>query len=323
MANEKKGKQNKVEAKEEEKKPMEDQEITTELPADVAPAPNSSGKGAMFISLIALAVAAFGFLNPAPAPKAPKADLSKIQKNIDKLSKKIIKKQDGLRHEIDKISASVLKEQAGTRQDLDSLYSSVTKAHSILGKMNLSVVENRHLLDYQIADAAEKFEQQKNEVSLGSGFSDLITEIQPALRIYCKRANVSYIKLAKTAKSDTNTVAVDCDFNNSGMLKANIVPGSVVVIGGKGQKVIDNAVERIDNGEETTILPGRSNAKQYHIVLTADGASKMKGGVMKMSFQSSADKAALGIIKRRTNKEISGKQLKELTKKNHIFSFLL
>ena len=321
MANEKKGKQNKVEAKEEDKKHMEDQEITTELPADVAPAGNnSSGKGAMFISLIALAVAAFGFLNPAPAPKP---DLSKIQKNIDKLSKKVIKKQDGLRHEIDKISASGLKEQKGTRQDLDSLYSSVTKAHSILGKMNLSIAENRHILDYQIADAAEKFEQQKNEVSLGSGFSDLITEIQPSLRIYCKRANVSYIKLAKTAKSETNTVAVDCNFNNSGMLKANIVPGSVVVIGGKGQKVIDNAVERIDNGEETTILPGRSNAKQYHIVLTADGASKMKGGVMKMSFQSSADKAALGIIKRRTNKEISGKQLKELTKKNHIFSFLL
>lgn len=321
MANDKKGKQNKVEAKEEDKKPMEDQEITTELPADVAPAGNnSSGKGAMFISLIALAVAAFGFLNPVPAPKP---DLSKIQKNIDKLSKKVIKKQDGLRHEIDKISASVLKEQKGTRQDLDSLYSSVTKAHSILGKMNLSIAENRHILDYQIADAAEKFEQQKNEVSLGSGFSDLITEIQPSLRIYCKRANVSYIKLAKTAKSETNTVAVDCNFNNSGMLKANIVPGSVVVIGGKGQKVIDNAVERIDNGEETTILPGRSNEKQYHIVLTADGASKMKGGVMKMSFQSSADKAALGIIKRRTNKEISGKQLKELTKKNHIFSFLL
>ena len=320
MANEKKGKQNKVEAKEEEKKPMEDQEITTELPADVAPASNSSGKGAMFISLIALAVAAFGFLNPAPAPKA---DLSKIQKNIDKLSKKIIKKQDGLRHEIDKISASVLKEQAGTRQDLDSLYSSVTKAHSILGKMNLSVAENRHLLDYQIADAAEKFEQQKNEVSLGSGFSNLITEIQPSLTIYCKRANVSYIKLAKTAKSDTNTVAVDCNFNNSGALKANIVPGSIVMIGGKGQKVIDNAVERIDNGEETTILPGRSNDKQYHIVLTTDGASKMKGGVMKMSFQSSTDKAALGIIKRKTNKEISGEQLRELTKKSHIFSFLL
>ena len=41
MANDKKGKQNKVEAKEEEKKPMEDQEITTELPADVAPAANN------------------------------------------------------------------------------------------------------------------------------------------------------------------------------------------------------------------------------------------------------------------------------------------
>ena len=321
MANEKKGKQNKVETKEEEKKPMEDQEITTELPTDVAPAANNSGKNAMFISLIALAVAAFGFF--APAPSAPKADLSKIQKKIDKLSKTAIKKQEGLRHEMDKISSSVLKEQAGIKENLDSLYSSVTKAHSILEKMNLSITETRHILDYQIADAAEKFEQQKNEVSLGSSFSNLITEIQPSLRIYCKRANVSYIKLAKTAKSDTNTVAVDCDFNNSGMLKANIVPGSVVVIGGKGQKVIDNAVERIDNGEETTILPGRSNAKQYHIVLTADGASKMKGGVMKMSFQSSADKAALGIIKRRTNKEISGEQLKELTKKNHIFSFLL
>ena len=328
MADEKKDKEVKVNTKEEERKPMEDQETTTESPADVAPSTNNSGKNAMFISLIALAVAAFSFF--APAPSAPKADLSKIQNKIDKISKKVIKKQDrfakayeGMRHEIDKMSASVLKEQAGTKQNLDDLYSSVTKAHSILEKMNLSITENRHILDYQIADAAEKFELQKNEVSLGSGFSDLITDIQPSLGIYCKRANVSYIKLAKTAKSDTNTVAVDCNFNNSGTLKANIVPGSIVMIGGKGQKVIDNAVERIDNGEETTILPGRSNNKQYHIVLTDDGASKMKGGVMKMSFQSSTDKAALGIIKRKTNKEISGKQLKELTKKSHIFSFLL
>jgi hypothetical protein len=42
-----------------------------------------------------------------------------------------------------------------------------------------------------------------------------------------------------------------------------------------------------------------------------------------MSFQAYTDEAALGIIKRRTNKEISGEQLKELTKKSHIFSFLL
>jgi hypothetical protein len=321
MADEKKDKEIKVNTKEKERKPMEDQKITTESTADVAPSTNNSGKNAMIISLIALAVAAFSFF--APAPSTPKADLSKIEKKIDKVSKKAAKKQESMRHEIDKMSASLLKEQKGTKNNLDSLYSSVTKAHSILEKMNLSVVETRHILDYQIADAAEKFEQQKNEANLGSGFSDLITEIQPSLRIYCKRANVSYIKLAKTAKTDTNTVAVDCNFNNSGTLKANIVPGSIVMIGGKGQKVIDNAVERIDNGEETTILPGRSNDKQYHIVLTDDGASNVKGGVLKMSFQASTDKAALGIIKRKTNKEISGKQLKELTKKSHIFSFLL
>ena len=321
MADEKKDKEIKVKTTEKEGKPMEDQKTTTESPADVAPTTNNSGKNAMFISLIALAVASFGFF--APAPSAPKADVSKIQKKIDKLSKTVNKKQEGIRHEIDKISASVSKEQAGIKENLDSLYSSVTKAHSILENMNLSITETRHILDYQIADSAEKFEQQKNETNLGSGFSDLITDIKPSLGIYCKRANVSYIKLAKTAKSDTNTVAVDCNFNNSGTLKANIVPGSIVMIGCKGQKVIDNAVERIDNGEETTILPGRSSDKQYHIVLTDDGASKMKGGVMKMSFQSSTDKAALGIIKRKTNKEISGKQLKELTKKSHIFSFLL
>ena len=95
------------------------------------------------------------------------------------------------------------------------------------------------------------------------------------------------------------------------------------MIGGKGQQAIDNAVERIDNGGKTTILPGRSNDKQYHVVLTDEGSSKMKGGVLKMSFQSYTDEAALGIIKRRTNKNISGEQLKELTKKSHIFSFLL
>ena len=71
---------------------MEDQETTTESPADVAPSTNNSGKNAMFISLIALAVAAFSFF--APAPSAPKADLSKIQNKIDKISKKVIKKQD-------------------------------------------------------------------------------------------------------------------------------------------------------------------------------------------------------------------------------------
>jgi len=143
------------------------------------------------------------------------------------------------------------------------------------------------------------------------------------LSIYCKRANVAYIKLVKTAKSASNSVAVNCNFSNSGVLKANIVPGSIILIGGKGQKVIDNAVERIDNGEEITILPGRSHDKQYHIVLTGGGASNMKGGVMKMSFQSSTDKAALSIIKRKTNKEITEQQLRELTKKSHIFSFLL
>jgi len=284
---------------------MADQKTTTESTAKVAPSTNNSGKSAMFISLIALGVASYTMLTPAPTPKAPKADLSKVH------------------HKIDKITASVLKEQKGTKENLDSLYSSVTKAHSILEKMNLSIVETRHVLDYEIATSAERFEQQKGEVSLGSGFSDLITEIQPSLGIYCKRANVSYIKLAKTAKTGSNTVAVDCSFNNAGALKANIVPGSIVMIGGKGQKAIDNAVERIDNGEKTTILPGRSNDKQYHVVLTDEGASKMKGGVLKMSFQAYTDEAALGIIKRRTNKEISGEQLKELTKKSHIFSFLL
>jgi len=305
MVDEKKDKEVKVNTKEKERKPMKDQKTTTKSTTKVAPSTNNSGKSAMFISLIALGVASYTMLTPAPTPKAPKADLSKVH------------------HKIDKITASVLKEQKGTKENLDSLYSSVTKAHSILEKMNLSIVETRHVLDYEIATSAERFEQQKGEVSLGSGFSDLITEIQPSLGIYCKRANVSYIKLAKTAKTGSNTVAVDCSFNNAGALKANIVPGSIVMIGGKGQKAIDNAVERIDNGEKTTILPGRSNDKQYHVVLTDEGASKMKGGVLKMSFQAYTDEAALGIIKRRTNKEISGEQLKELTKKSHIFSFLL
>lgn len=309
MANEKKDKEVKVKTKEKERKPMKEQKTTIESPADFTPPKNNSGKSAIFISLIALGVAAFSFLTTAPStPPVPKVDLS------------------GIKHKIDKISSSVLKEQQGIKDNIDAVTYSVIQAHKIMEKMNLKIAETRHILDYEIANSAEKFEQQKNEVDrvyLASGFADLLTEIQPSLRIYCKRANVSYIKLAKTAKTGTNTVAVDCNFNNYGTLKANIVPGSIIMIGGKVQKVIDNAVERIDNGEETTILPGRSSEKQYHIVLTDAGASKMKGGVLKMSFQAYTDKAALGIIKRKTNKEISGKQLKELTKKKHMFSFLL
>ena len=287
---------------------MKDQKTTTKSTENVAPSTNNSGKSAMFIYLIALGVASYTMLMPEPTPKAPKApnvDLSKTQ------------------HKIDKISSSVLKDQQGIKDNIDAVTNSVVKAHKILEKMNLSIVETRHILDYEIATSAERFEQQKGEVSLGSGFSDLITEIQPSLGIYCKRANVSYIKLAETAKTGANTVAVDCSFNNAGALKVNIVPGSIVMIGGKGQQAIDNAVERIDNGGKTTIIPGRSNDKQYHVVLTDEGSSKMKGGVLKMSFQSYTDEAALGIIKRRTNKNISGEQLKELTKKSHIFSFLL
>jgi hypothetical protein len=44
---------------------------------------------------------------------------------------------------------------------------------------------------------------------------------------------------------------------------------------------------------------------------------------LKMTFQSYTDIAALAMIKRKTHKEISGEQLKELTATNHMFSFLL
>jgi hypothetical protein len=49
----------------------------------------------------------------------------------------------------------------------------------------------------------------------------------------------------------------------------------------------------------------------------------MKGGVLKMAFKAYTDKAVLGMIKRRTHKEISAEQLKELTETDHMFSFLL
>ena len=96
------------------------------------------------------------------------------------------------------------------------------------------------LLDSQIASSAEKFEKQKAETDkmyLASGFTALVEEIQPSLGIYCKRASVKYLKLAKSAKAGANTVAVDCTFDNNGTLKANIVPGSLIMIGGKGQKL--------------------------------------------------------------------------------------
>ena len=285
MEDAKKVKEAKVKTKEVEKKPMEEQKTTMESsPADFSPPTNNNGRTAVFISLIALAVAFFNFFTPASAPTSTQnVDLGGIEDNINAVS-------------------------------------------SSVKKMNSRITENRKLLDSQIASSAEKFEQQKSETDkmyLTSGFTELLKGMQPSLGIYCKRAAVSYIKLSKSAKSGANTVAVDCNFNNNGRLKANIVPGSLILIGGKAQKVIDNAIERIDNGEETTVLPGKSNEKQYHVVLTEAGAANMKGGVMKMSFQAYTDKAALGIIKRKTNKEVSAEQLKELTKKNHMFSFLL
>jgi hypothetical protein len=42
-----------------------------------------------------------------------------------------------------------------------------------------------------------------------------------------------------------------------------------------------------------------------------------------MSFLSYTDEAALGMIERKTHKAISGQQLKELTEKHYMFSFLL
>ncbi len=130
---------------------MKDQKTTTKSTENVAPSTNNSGKSAMFISLIALGVASYTMLMPEPTPKAPKApnvDLSKIQ------------------HKIDKISSSVLKDQQGIKDNIDAVTNSVVKAHKILEKMNLSIVETRHILDYEIATSAERFEQQKGEVSL-------------------------------------------------------------------------------------------------------------------------------------------------------------
>jgi len=280
MEDEKKAKEVKVKAKKEDGKLMEEQKTTME---PFLPPKNNNGRSALFISLIALAVAFFNFFTPPASAPTQNVDLGGIEDNINAVS-------------------------------------------SNVKKMNSKITENRRLLDSQIASSAEQFEQQKSETDkmyLTSGFTELVKGMKPSLEIYCKRATVSYIKLAKTAKTGTNTVAVDCNFNNRGRLKASIVPGSLIMIGGKAQQVIDNAVERIDNGEATSILPGKNNEKQYHIVLTETGAANMKGGVLKMSFQAYTDEAALGMIKRKTNKEITGEQLKELTEKKHLFSFLL
>ena len=283
MEDEKKAKEVKAKTKKVEKKPVEEQRAPIEAPTDFSAPKNNNGRTAVFISLIALAVAFFNFFTPPASAPTKNVDLGGIQDNIDAVS-------------------------------------------SSVKNMKSKIAENRKLLDSQIASSEKKFEKQKAEADkmyLASGFTELVKDIQPSLGIYCKRASVQYLKLAKTAKAGANTVAVDCTFDNNGTLKANIIPGSLIMIGGKGQKVIDNAVERIDNGEATTILPGTSNGKQYHIVLTEAGTSNMKGGVLKMSFQAYTDKAALGMIKRKTHKEISEEQLKELTKKNHMFSFLL
>lgn len=272
----------KAKTKVEKKKPVEEHRAPVETPDDFSPTKNNSGRSAIFISLIALAIAFFNFFAPPTVP-TQNVDLSGIQDNIDAVS-------------------------------------------SSVKSMKSKIAENRQLLDSQIAASSERFEKQKAETDrmyLTTGFTELVKEIQPSLGIYCKRATVKYLKLAKTAKTGTNTVAVDCNFENKGTQKANIVPGSLTMIGGVDQKVIANAVERIDNGEATTIPAGSSAGKQYHVVLTEAGAANMKGGVLKMSFRAYTDKSALGMIKRKTHKEISDEQLKELTGKNHMFSFLL
>jgi hypothetical protein len=209
--------------------------------------------------------------------------------------------------------------------NLDKFQTSIEKLTS---SMKEKVDKNRQFLNAQIASSTAKFEKQRiqmeNQLSqtekmhLTMGFGEIVKDLRPVLEIYCQHAKI------KTAKVGANTVPIDCSFKNIGKLKANIVPDTLIMLGGKDYSVVDSAIERIDNGEKNSVSPGKTSWRQYYVVLTKNGAANIKNSAFKVSFRAfTTDVSALEMIKRRTNKEITDKELKELSEKSYTFTFQL
>jgi hypothetical protein len=206
--------------------------------------------------------------------------------------------------------------------DLEKFQASIEKLTS---SMKAKVDKNRQLLDTQIASSTEKFEKQRiqmenqrsqtEKMHLTMGFGEIVKDLRPVLEIYCQDAKI------RTAKVGANTVPIDCSFKNIGNLKANIVPDTLIMLGGKDYSVIDSAIERIDNGEKSSVSPGKTSRRQYYVVLTKNGAANIKNAAFKISFRAFTDASAIEMIKRRTNKAITDKELEELSEKSYTFTF--
>lgn len=229
---------------------------------------------------------------------------------------------------------SVRSEIQNQNLDLERFQSSIDKLErfqssieKLTSNMKAEVDKNRQLLNTQIASSTEKFEKQRiqmenqrsqtEKMNLTMGFGEIVKDLYPVLEIYCQHAKI------KTAKVGANTVPIDCSFKNKGKLKANIVPDTLIMLGGKDYSVINSAIERIDNGEKASVSPGSTSRKQYYVVLTKNGAANIKNAAFKVSFRAFTDASAIEMIKRRTNKEITDKDLKELSEKSYTFTFQL
>jgi hypothetical protein len=197
----------------------------------------------------------------------------------------------------------------------------------VTSNMRKKIDDDRLLLDAQIASSAEKFEKQRIQIESQHGrtekihrtmsFTKLFKDLRPTIEIDCQRGKIYTVKISK------NTIPVDCSFKNLGTLKANITPVTLIMIGGEDYKDIDGAIERIDNNEENSILPGKISASRYYVVLTENGATNLRKASFKIGFQAFTDAAAIGAIKQRTKETITDEELKKLSGQVYTFTFQL
>lgn len=220
----------------------------------------------------------------------------------------------------DSVHADIQKQKL----ELDKFQANIGLATS---NMKKKIDENRLLLDAQIASSTEKFEKQgiqiesqrgrTEKIHRTIGFTKLLKDLRPTIEIGCERGKIYTTKISK------NTIPVDCSFKNLGTLKANIIPVTLIMIGGEEYKDIDGAIERIDNSEENSILPGKISASRYYVVLTESGATNLRKASFKISFRAFTDVAAIGAIKKRTKETITDEELKKLSGRIYTFTFQL
>lgn len=197
----------------------------------------------------------------------------------------------------------------------------------VTSNMRKEIDDNRLLLDAQIASSTEKFEKQRiqiesqrgrtEKINRTMGLTKLYKDLRPSIEVDCQRGKIY------TAKISKNTVPIDCSFKNLGTLKANIIPVTLIMVGGKDYKDIDGAIERIDNREVNSILPSKTSGSRYYVVLTENGAANLKKASFKIGFRAFTNASAISVIKKRTKETITDKELKELSEQGYTFTFPL